>query len=369
MESLGEKLKAAREARGVSIDQISGETNISGRYLEALEKEDFSPFPGEPYIQGFLKSYGEYLGFSADEVLSLYRALKIQEQPVPMEQLLKNPSPAPKIIGGIVIVAAIAAIAFGAVTYLPILLEKPPAPVQEIRMASEYALNADFLERRFYPGDSILVSEGSDNYKLIFASLSDAVTITTPGGPVMLDLGQEVTIDLNNSSISELRIIAADFSKNDSTAGAVLRFEQTMKPQGPIETVTSGIPMEVTISEREAVTVIYPGPTGAAPASAFPFTLQAVFQGYCLFRYEVLFERDRPGRSEQYYQRSEEISITAQNGIRLGISNAQAVKLQVILAGRTYTFETGAAGEVVAADLRWVRDDDNRFRLVLVRLD
>jgi hypothetical protein len=102
---------------------------------------------------------------------------------------------------------------------------------------------------------------------------------------------------------------------------------------------------------------------------AFPFTLQAVFQGYCLFRHEILFERDRQGRNEQYYQRSDEINITAQNGIRLGISNAQAVKLQVIGAGRTVPFEAGGAGEVVAADLRWVRDDENRYRLVLLRLE
>jgi len=127
--------------------------------------------------------------------------------------------------------------------------------------------------------------------------------------------------------------------------------------------VDSNIPAEPISGARESVTII------PSVISAFPFTLRAVFQGYCLFRYEILFERDRQGRSEQYYQRSEEINITAQNGIRLGISNAQAVRLQVIGGDRTVPFETGGAGEVVAADLRWVRDEDNRYRLVLIRLD
>jgi hypothetical protein len=103
--------------------------------------------------------------------------------------------------------------------------------------------------------------------------------------------------------------------------------------------------------------------------NAYPFTLQVVFQGYCLFRYEILFERDRPGRSEQYYQRSEELSLTAQNGIRLGISNARAVMLQVIAGGRTIPLEVGGPGEVVAAELRWVRDEDNRYSLALIRLE
>jgi len=58
VESLGNKLKTAREAKGLNFDYISRETNISTKYLDALEREDFSCFPGEPYVRGFLKNYG-----------------------------------------------------------------------------------------------------------------------------------------------------------------------------------------------------------------------------------------------------------------------------------------------------------------------
>lgn len=362
MESLGEKLKTTREERGLSYDYISRETNISSRYLEALEREDFSGFPGEPYVLGFLKNYGEYLGLDSNELLSLYRSLKIQEQPVPVEQLLNDPSPVPKIIAIAAIVLVAAALVTGGIFLFSRLSQKNPASSEAVRTASSYAMNTDFLERRFYPGDSILFSGGTDSYKLVFTSLSDAVTITTPRGPIMLDLGQEVTVDLNNDGFAELRIIAEDFVKNDSLSGALLRFERSALPQAAA-VVSSEVPPEVFNAGREVSTVIFSSP------NAFPFTLQAVFQGYCLFRYEILFERDRPDRNEQYYQRSEEINISAQNGIRMGISNAQAVKLQVIGAGRTVPLETGSAGEVVAADVRWVRDEDNRFRLALIRLE
>jgi hypothetical protein len=103
--------------------------------------------------------------------------------------------------------------------------------------------------------------------------------------------------------------------------------------------------------------------------SAYPFTLQAAFQGYCMFRWEILFERDRQDRNEQYFQRGNELNIQAQNGIRIWASNGQAAKLQVIGGGRTVPAELGGAGEVVVADLRWVRDEENRYRLVLVRLE
>ncbi|MDR3160063.1 MAG: helix-turn-helix domain-containing protein, partial [Spirochaetaceae bacterium] len=67
--------------------------------------------------------------------------------------------------------------------------------------------------------------------------------------------------------------------------------------------------------------------------------------------------------------RTDELNIQAQNGVRLWVSNAGAVKLQVSGGGRTVPLEMGGAGVVVVADLRWVRDDDGRFRLVLNRLD
>jgi len=362
VESLGNKLKTAREAKGLSYDYISRETNISGRYLEALEREDFSCFPGEPYVIGFLKNYSEYLGINPDEAQSLYRSLKIQEQPIPVEQLLRNPSSAPKILIGIAIALAAVGLIAGGYFIFSRIPKRNTAPSVTERKASEYVLNTDYLERRIYPGDSVLVSGDSGSYKLIFTSLSDTVTITTPRGPVMLDLGQEVTVDLNNDGFAELRIIAADFVKNDSLSGALLRFEQTL-PAQQAAGAESEISPGALETEKEPSVVIFSSP------NPFPFTLQAVFQGYCLFRYEILFERDRAGRNEQYYQRSEELNIPAQNGIRLGISNAQAVKLQVIGGGRTVPFETGGAGEVVAADLRWVRDEDSRFRLVLLQLD
>ena len=362
MESLGNKLREAREAKGLSYEYVSRDTNISARYLEALEREDYSPFPGEPYVLGFLKNYGEYLGFDSEELMALYRSIKMREQPVPVEQLLRNPSPLPKILAGFGICLLILAFIGGVGYFFYRFPKKSNVSEQTVRTASEYVLNNDSFERRLYPGDSILVVEGSNSYKLVFSAISDAITITTPRGPVMLDLGQEVTVDLNSDGFEELRISAADFVKNDSQAGALLRFEQQVLPQTAAAAATE-IPIETVTPTRNASTVIF------SSSNAFPFTLQAAFQGYCLFRYEILYERDKQGRNEHYYQRSDEISVTAMNGIRMGISNAQAVKLQVIGAGRTVALEAGGAGEVVAADLRWVRDDENRYRLLLLRLE
>jgi hypothetical protein len=88
-----------------------------------------------------------------------------------------------------------------------------------------------------------------------------------------------------------------------------------------------------------------------------------------MFRWEVLNERDRRDRNQRYFQRADELNIQAQNGIRLWASNAQGARFQVIGGGRTVPVEVGSAGEVVVSDIRWVRDEDSRYRLVMIRLE
>ena len=360
MESLGKKLQTAREEKGLSVDYISHETNIAIRYLEALEREDFAVFPGEAYTLGFLKNYGAYLDLDTSELLSLYRSLMIQEQPIPVDELLRNPSPLPKILGIILIILVILALGAGAAWFFINRPFKAPGETTITRTPAEYTMNTDSLERRFYLGDAILIPMGADTYKLQLSALGDTVGLTTPSGLVRLDLSQDASVDLNNDGITELRISVSDFARNDSAAGAVLRFDLAPLPgiEVPQMAYTEGLTPGL-----QGSTVILSSP------NAYPFTMQAVFQGYCLFRWEILFESDKPGRNEQYFQMSDELNVQAQNGIRIGMSNAQAVKLQVIGGGRTFPLEPGGAGEIVVADIRWLRDEDNRYRLVLARLE
>ena len=90
MESIGERLKSAREAKKMSMRDVSKETNISQIYIEALETENFEMFPGETYLLGFLRSYSEYLKLDAETILAAYRGYKIGESNTPLEELTKS---------------------------------------------------------------------------------------------------------------------------------------------------------------------------------------------------------------------------------------------------------------------------------------
>ena len=370
MKSLGELLRTAREEKELDFDQASKDTKIAMRYLQALENEDFSGFPGEAYITGFLRNYGAYLELDVQELLSLYRALKIQEQPIPVNQLLKKPSLLPKIAVVVILVILLMGVVGGGVFFLLTRPKNPRAAAPVPRTPVEFSMNGDSFEHRFFKGDTILIpldldssgegSESMERLKLELTNLDDVVTIRTPDGPVILDLTQEVNISLNNNDIS-LRISAVDYAKNNADMGALLRFELVTAFAAPV--VDADLIETVSITGQSASTVIFSSP------NPYPFTLQAAFQGYCMFRWEILMERDRRERNERYFQRSDELNIQAQNGIRIWASNAQAAKFQVIGGGRTVPVEIGGAGEVVVVDIRWVRDDENRYRLIVVRLE
>jgi cytoskeletal protein RodZ len=57
----GQKLRQARAARGLSIEQIARETHMRVHYLRALEDGDFEALPSNVQARGFLRAYAEYL--------------------------------------------------------------------------------------------------------------------------------------------------------------------------------------------------------------------------------------------------------------------------------------------------------------------
>jgi hypothetical protein len=59
---IGNSLREARMRRGVDFAQAELATKIRGKYLRALEDEQFELLPAETYVKGFLRNYAEYLG-------------------------------------------------------------------------------------------------------------------------------------------------------------------------------------------------------------------------------------------------------------------------------------------------------------------
>ena len=73
MPAFGENLRREREMRGVSLEEISSATKISLRFLDAIEREDFSILPGGIFSRSFIRSYARYLGLDEERVVAEFQ--------------------------------------------------------------------------------------------------------------------------------------------------------------------------------------------------------------------------------------------------------------------------------------------------------
>lgn len=85
-QSIGQLLKSTRESSNISLDEVAFQTKIPLRYLTALENNQFSMFPSQVQVKGFLRLYGSFLGINEGQLI---RALENKDFTV-SESLMKS---------------------------------------------------------------------------------------------------------------------------------------------------------------------------------------------------------------------------------------------------------------------------------------
>jgi cytoskeleton protein RodZ len=83
---IGEELRAAREAQGLSIDQVAAETRIPARHLSAIEAEDFAALPARTYAIGFTRTYARSVGLDSTAMAERVRAELDAQEPQPQHR-------------------------------------------------------------------------------------------------------------------------------------------------------------------------------------------------------------------------------------------------------------------------------------------
>lgn len=87
----GELLKKAREAKGLSREEVAQKLNFLPAYIPALENEQFEPLHSTTFVKGYLRAYARFLGIDAEEVLNCFNAhypeMAEQEKTRPVESL------------------------------------------------------------------------------------------------------------------------------------------------------------------------------------------------------------------------------------------------------------------------------------------
>jgi cytoskeleton protein RodZ len=380
MESIGEKLRTEREQKNYSVEQIARDTNIAKRYLVALETEDFSVFPGDPYLLGFLRNYAEYLGLDPEEMVSLYRNFTIQSQPLPMDELLDTRRPG--VLRIILLIALVGLLGAGGYLLYPVVFgrdrvnEVPEPPARSSNVGTVYQLDARLLERRFLASDAVEVAVEDETYRVVVSSVTDRVALDVPGGTSVLRIGDERAIDLDGNAAMDLSVALADIDSKAEPPSALLRFERSPGEEvsTPAASTTDASPSGGNVAPTQTTGVA----TGAAEIGSpglgsreiapvdisratepRPFRVTVVFRGYCLFRYLI----DGEQREERYFQKGETLELDVAREIRLWVSNAGNMIARI----DGVELELGRPGEVATRLVSWNRQGtagDHVLRMV-----
>jgi cytoskeleton protein RodZ len=86
MAGLGEELRATREARNLSLSDVSERLHIRTVYLQSLEEEDWAAIAAPVYVRGFLRTYARFLGLDPEAAVARFNeAVPPQVASVPQQ--------------------------------------------------------------------------------------------------------------------------------------------------------------------------------------------------------------------------------------------------------------------------------------------
>jgi cytoskeletal protein RodZ len=81
---IGNSLREARLRQGLEFPQIEHATKIRGKWLRALEEEQFDVLPAQTYVKGFLRTYAEFLGLDGQLYVDEFNSRHVvgEDEPV-----------------------------------------------------------------------------------------------------------------------------------------------------------------------------------------------------------------------------------------------------------------------------------------------
>ena len=113
MTGLGTYLSHLRGERGLSIEEMARVTRIAPRYLEALEREDFTVLPAPVFTKGYIRAYCQALDVPVEEALLRYSEMAEVVAVTPAPMVAPTAGRNRRRAGGTLLVSFILFVGFG----------------------------------------------------------------------------------------------------------------------------------------------------------------------------------------------------------------------------------------------------------------
>ena len=181
--SLGEKLRQAREERGISIGEVAEQTRISSLYLKSIEDDNYKPLPGGIFNKGFVKAYAKYVGLDEQEALQDYARLVSQnderlddDPPKYRPEVLTDDRSVSSLVPTIVFAGIILALMTGGILFVVNYIQNQPDTPPVANNAANSSANPATSTEATTPAEPAPVG---DEIRVEFTALSDKVSVTS----------------------------------------------------------------------------------------------------------------------------------------------------------------------------------------------
>jgi len=215
---VGERLRDARERRGLDLYRAERDTKIRAKFLAAMEDGEFADLPGDVYTRGFLRNYATYLDLDPDEIEEGWRGEAGEIRPLMPTMVGPQPLMVLRritferrhlVLAMVVLVVVLVGGYFGYqltryLSYPTLGVDTPTAATVTVPMGTGSYL----LSGTATPGSTVLIAWNGQEPKTAIADDSGHWTYTAPlqGGSNQFDVTAE-NLDTSHASATIRRIV------------------------------------------------------------------------------------------------------------------------------------------------------------------
>ncbi len=260
--TLGEKLRQAREERGITIMDVSEQTRISPLYLEAIENDDYSPLPGGIFNKGFVKSFAKHVGIDESEALQDYTRLITQQtgsenslepQTYRPEVLTDDRASSSNLLTIIFAIVILGLMTWGILSLISYIQNQPAAPVAA--NANNSNANANVSNASTANVNAAQPITAPDEIKLDFKTTDAPVSVSykTDGkaGTKLVTKDSSLNLEAKES------LVFAYAKSLSSNVQVTLNGKQIKLPSEPA--IPKRIPIEIEINKNNIVQILQSG--------------------------------------------------------------------------------------------------------------
>ncbi|MBN2652817.1 MAG: helix-turn-helix domain-containing protein [Spirochaetales bacterium] len=219
MESIGTIFKTVRAEKDISIDKVARHTKIAKQLIEALEEENFEVFPGETYLIGFIRVYSEFLELDPEQMIGLYRNTVMQEQPLPVDELIGKRSSA---LGKILAIGSVSFLVLAVIVLSVIFFTKKggddSGEVTYVASSTVHQYSGGKFLKRVQVEDKVAFTVADKDYLLSIGEIDETGVMFLIGDlSYSLEFSQARDVDVNSDAEIDLSLSASDYDAKKSS--------------------------------------------------------------------------------------------------------------------------------------------------------